>query len=217
MTGMKIFFFAWGVAFSGAIMPGPLLTVNIKESLQKGFWVGPKLIMGHALLEAALVVALFFGLDSVIDLPISRAIISCLGGLFLFRMAYDMMFKERKKGIRLETDGSEAADDRGLPLVLAGVLVSLANPYWTIWWATLGLGFLVQARVMGPTGIVLFYFGHILADFLWYSLVSWVVSKGKTFFSPRLYRGVIIVCAVFLFYLSIDFLCYGARLIGVFS
>jgi arginine exporter protein ArgO len=47
-------------------------------------------------------------------------------------------------------------------------------------------------------GILVFFTGHILADLAWYSMVSITVGKGRSFFSDRMYRGVIAVCAVFL-------------------
>lgn len=216
MRGVEIFFLACGVAFSGALMPGPLLTINIRESLKTGFWAGPKLILGHALLEAMLVLALLFGLGSIIELPLSKGIISILGGMFLFWMAYGMLFKEGKAGLNLQADQelSPSKNTQRMSLVLTGALISLANPYWSLWWATLGLGFLAQAREFGLSGIAFFYSGHIFADFLWYSLISLAVSKGKTYLSPKLYRGIIIVCAIFLFYLSFDFFWHTVKIMG---
>ena len=59
-----IFFASFGLAFSGAMMPGPLLTVTISESPRKGFITGPLLILGHAVLEVALVDAAGLDVDA---------------------------------------------------------------------------------------------------------------------------------------------------------
>lgn len=203
------------MGFSGAVMPGPLLTVNIKESVKRGFWAGPQMVLGHALLEGALVLGLVFGLGNIITLDISKGVISLIGGVFLFWMAYGMLFKEGKEGLNLEA--GEATAPSGMPPVLAGIVVSLSNPYWSIWWATLGLGFLVQARVLGAAGVLLFFLGHILADLVWYSAISLAVATGKIRLSPRLFRGLIILCGLFLVYLSLDFLRFGAETLGVFG
>ncbi len=46
------------VALSGALMPGPLLTVTVGEATRRGFWAGPLIILGHGLLELTLVLLL---------------------------------------------------------------------------------------------------------------------------------------------------------------
>ncbi len=63
--------------------------------------------------------------------------------------------------------------------IISGAMVSLANPYWIIWWATIGMGYLMSAIKSGIAGVGAFFIGHILADLAWYSLVSFGISKGK--------------------------------------
>ncbi len=212
MTGVEIFFFSWAVGFSGAIMPGPLLTFNIKETLKRGFWAGPQLVLGHALLEGLLLLGLVLGLGNLLELEISKGIISVLGGAFLLWTAWGMLRYEGKEDLLAPESPGRGA---GMPPVIAGAAISLANPYWSVWWATLGLGFLIQAQKMGVTGILLFYSGHILADFMWYTAVSLVVAGGKKAITPKLYRGVIIVCGLFLVYLALDFLRLGVETLDV--
>ena len=62
---IAIFFTSMVVALSGAMMPGPLLTITITESTRRGVASGPLLIAGHAVLELVLVIALLFGLGNV--------------------------------------------------------------------------------------------------------------------------------------------------------
>ena len=90
------------------------------------------------------------------------------------------------------------APRRKVRTVIDGILTSLSNPYWFIWWATIGLVYLGRASRYGWFGVGSFYSGHILADLAWYALISGAVSKGRRFLNDRLYRGVIGVCAGFL-------------------
>ena len=214
LSGRRIFFLAWGVAFSGALVPGPLLTVSIKESYKRGFWAGPQLILGHAILEGLLITGLVLGLGGLLKTELSQGIISVFGGAFLFWMAWGMLRYEGqaelsagREEITTDTHGRKS----GLPPVVAGAVVSLSNPYWTLWWATLGLGFLAQAEKLGIAGVLLFFSGHILADFLWYAIVSFVVSTGKKWLTPKIYRGIIIFCGLFLIYLALDFFRLGLK------
>ena len=56
----------------------------------------------------------------------------------------------------------------------------------------------------GMHGVLAFFSGHLLADLAWYALISTAVGKGSSFFSDRVYRGVIAACAGFL----VVFACY---------
>ena len=120
-----------------------------------------------------LLLGLVLGLGNLLELEISKGIISVLGGAFLLWTAWGMLRYEGKEDLLAPESPGRGA---GMPPVIAGAAISLANPYWSVWWATLGLGFLIQAQKMGVTGILLFYSGHILADFMWYTAVSLVVA-----------------------------------------
>jgi threonine/homoserine/homoserine lactone efflux protein len=89
------------------------------------------------------------------------------------------------------------------------ILVSLSNPYWAIWWITIGLAYIMTAMEYGAMGIVAFFFGHILADLLWFSLVSYGVTTGKKLLSEKLYQKIIEFCGLFLILFGVWFLIAG--------
>ncbi len=206
MKLLAIFSATFVISFSGAAMPGPLLTVTIKESHEKGFWAGPLLVLGHGILELLLIAALMFGLKSAFESPFFVGSVGLLGGGFLFWMGIGMI-KEAKAGL-IELSSLKTAPVKMGP-VMAGALVSVSNPYWTIWWATIGLGFVLAALKAGPAGLIAFYAAHILADLAWYSLVSFMVSAGKSFISDRAYRAMIGTCAIALMGLAAHFISSG--------
>ncbi len=185
-----IFATSFVIALSGALMPGPVLTVTISESTKRGFWAGPLIIVGHGILELGLVVLLLLGLGPYLSKDIVFGVVGVCGALILMWMAFGMFRSIPQLKLNLEP-GEEAS---GNP-VRAGVLMSLANPYFTIWWATIGVGYIVYAMKFGTAGVIAFFAGHISADFAWYSMVSLTISKGRTFISDRLYRRIIGVCA----------------------
>jgi len=181
------------VALSGALMPGPLLTVTVGEAARRGFWAGPLIILGHALLEAALVLLLLAGVGAWLHRPAILGLVGVLGAGMLGWMGLALMRAARSSRLELEQQ-----DGAGLHPVLAGALLSLANPYWLIWWLTIGLGYVMFSWKYGLAGVALFYVGHILADFAWYTLVSTAVARGRRFLSDNLYRGFLAGCGVFL-------------------
>lgn len=190
---LTIFVSSFVIALSGALMPGPLLTVAISESSQRGFITGPLLIAGHALLELGLVIALLLGLAPFLQQPAVFIATALVGSAILFWMAFGM-FKSLPT-LRLSW---EADQKRRNNPVISGILMSVANPYWIIWWATIGLGYILYSWQFGVVGVAFFFVGHILADLGWYSLVAAMVAGGRHFLTDRLYRGLIAVCAVFL-------------------
>ncbi|MBM4295820.1 MAG: lysine transporter LysE [Deltaproteobacteria bacterium] len=194
------------VALSGALMPGPLLTVTVGEAARRGFWAGPLLMVGHALLEGALVILLLVGVGAWLNRPVILGSVAVLGAAMLGWMGLALVKASRHS--RLELDAQSPA---GLHPVAAGVLMSLANPYWLLWWLTIGLGYVIFAQKYGLLGVALFYVGHILADLAWYSLVSGAVAQGRRFLSDNLYRGFLAVCGVFLFIFGGYFGIQGLR------
>jgi threonine/homoserine/homoserine lactone efflux protein len=187
---LGIFGTSFVIALSGALMPGPVLTVTISESSRRGFWAGPLIILGHGILELALVVFLLLGLGPYLNKDIVLGIVGLCGALILIWMALGMFRSIPSLKLNLEAEGQES----GHP-VRAGILMSLANPYWTIWWVTIGLGYVVYAMKFGVVGVIAFFAGHISADFMWYSVVSFAISKGRGLMSDRMYKRIIAVCA----------------------
>ncbi len=187
-------------------MPGPMLTVAINESLKSGKWAGPKLVAGHSILELFLVCLVYFGLGFIFTMPLVKGGIGLVGGAVLIWMSFGMMNEARRKS-EIQLGSSDAKGN--LNLVLSGAIVSISNPYWSIWWATAGASALILASAIGPTGVISFFFGHIASDFVWYSLVSYAVAKGRTLFTPKVFQTVLTACGIFLSVLSIYFIYSG--------
>ena len=182
------------VALSGALMPGPLLTLTVGEAARRGFWAGPLIILGHAVLELALVLLILAGVGVWLHRPLVLGLVGVLGAGLLWWMGLGLLRASRHSRLNFEPQGAS-----GLNPVVAGVLMSAANPYWLIWWLTIGLGYVLFAMQYGLLGVALLYLGHIAADFAWYTLVSGAVARGRHFLSDKYYRGFLAGCGVFLF------------------
>ncbi len=201
-----IFFSSFVIAISGALMPGPVLTVTISESAKRGFWAGPLIILGHAILEIILLFLLVLGLAQYIARPEVIGVIGMAGGAILFWFSFLML-----KDIRMLSMNWEVSERPSSGPVRSGIFMSLSNPYWTIWWATIGLGYVVMSMKFGWLGLVVFFCGHILADLLWYSSIALVVSRGRRFISDAVYRWIVAVCAAFLFCFGLYFSYSGLQ------
>lgn len=203
-----IFLTSFLVGLSGAIVPGPLLVLDIRQSITQGFIAGPLVSLGHSLLELLTVVALAAGVAQFLGQGLFSFVISLVGGLFLLRMGYAML---RRPGSYVLPEGEDAASQDSIGSgyagsVFGGALVSLSNPYWSLWWITIGLGYIVWASGSGGMGIASFYTGHILSDFVWYTFVAVAISSGRRILTRRVYQWIIAICGVFLLGLAIFFI-----------
>jgi len=196
------------VGFSGALMPGPLTIASLGEGARKGFWMGPLLVLGHALAELAVLIALLVGLNAFLSQPLWAGIVGVLGGAFLLWMGFDLARSALSGSTSLESPGSSMGIARFGP-VPGGVLATISNPYWFLWWATVGAGYVALALRWGLWGLGAFFVGHILADLVWNSAVAFAACRGRSLLRDRVYRGVLGACGAALAALSVYFLVSG--------
>jgi threonine/homoserine/homoserine lactone efflux protein len=213
---VAIFMSSFIVALSGALMPGPLLAVTVRDTSRQGFVAAPLLVLGHGILEAGLLALILLGLAEWVRGDTATSVIALAGGMMLLWMAVGMAREVRT--LRLDGVGRESAsgtgggDGRRASLfrpVFSGIVASISNPYWTIWWATIGLGYLLISRKLGAAGVALFFAGHILADAVWYLFIGFAVSAGRRRFTDRVYRGIVGSCALFLLFFALSFGYFG--------
>ncbi|MEN6351159.1 MAG: LysE family transporter [Syntrophomonas sp.] len=241
METAMIFGTAFVVGFSGAMVPGPLLTFTVSETVRRGFVAGPMIILGHAILELTLVIALVAGFSAYLQQESVFTLIAVVGGAFLLYMGFGMIKDAwngdivtalpgmdnnqtgeiasviendftRSNSISASPDndaGNQNGVRRSLHPIAGGLLISLANPYWSIWWISVGLSYITLALKSGLLGVTSFFSGHILADLTWYCLVAAAVAGGRKFLNDSVYRIILIGCGIFLLVLGGCFIYMG--------
>ena len=98
-------------------------------------------------------------------------------------------------------------------MLMGSAIICATNPYFSLWWAVVGLGLIMKAyNIFGFMGVVLFYAGHIIADFSWYLFISWLVGKTRAFISLKVYKVLIISLGVCLLGFGVGFIINAFRL-----
>lgn len=189
-----------------------MLTVTIKESLEQGWPAGFLIVGGHALTEIALIGLFVLGLNQAAITQWVSIIVGVAGGLVLFYLGF-VTFRDALAGkMFLNLAGAQngqAVSFSALRPFREGILVSIANPTWILWWLSVGAFYVTEALRYGWLGLSFFYSGHILADLSWFGFVSVAVSTGKKFMSQRLYQNVLGFCGVFLIAIALFFIYLG--------
>ena len=212
MKPLRILSMSFLTGLSGAMMPGPVLAITITSVVQVGFIAAVLIMLGHSILELVLVLALALGLKNVLQNRFVTGTIGVLGGSVLLWFAYGMI-TSAYSGISVPqtTVVAQEATVTYLGLVGKGAITSLSNPYWVIWWATIGVTYMIVSLEKNVVGISAFYVGHISSDFVWYCAIALALVLGKKLLSDRIYMGIIMICGLFLAYLGVYFFYSGIR------
>ena len=209
-----IFYFSFLAALSGAVAPGPLLTYTIVKTVQtrkRGFLIGAWVIGGHALLESVLIVAILLGFAVILKMPVVIRIIGVLGGLFLLYLGVGLIrdvvvgripdvFGNGDSAVTVDAGRSGQSRFERTPPVLGGIVISMSNPYWWVWWATIGFAFMHRFEISFRNwqALLAFVVGHEAGDLVWYVFVSSMVHLGKRRLNAKVYHVLLVLCGVFM-------------------
>lgn len=187
------------VSLSGVISPGPLTFITIVKSY-KNKNAGILVSLGHGIVELPLIFLLYFGFTQVFHSAIFKSVVGVLGGCVLIFLGLNMLVKRKfyLNGIY----------DLPYPTTIAGMVTTVSNPYFFIWWGTIGLSLVITASKFGFAGVVTFALVHLLCDFLWYIFLSNLVFKSKNIFSEKVFNIVLFVCGFLLIIFGITFVVY---------
>jgi threonine/homoserine/homoserine lactone efflux protein len=163
--------------------------------------------LGHALVEFPLILLIYFGLASFFQYDLVKLILNLLGGGMLIWLGVGM-FRTR----------AEVMEGGDLPYnsVVAGVITSVLNPYFFLWWATVGSMLIMDSLSFGITGLIWLIPVHWICDLAWLSFVSILVWRTHSLWGKRFQGGLFVVCSLLLSGFGGWFLVSGFRLVFQF-
>jgi len=211
-TFWVVFSFSFLVALTGAMSPGPLLTYTIIQSAKtrhRGYLMGIWIIMGHAVLEFVIIIFLLLGFSFVLKNIIVVRTIGTVGGLILVYFGVSIIrnvYAGKIPTSFLESPDRQDRDPvvtkrKGLENpIIGGIMVSMSNPYWWVWWATIGFAFIIQFNITFREWprLIAFFLGHEAGDLIWYLLVSFLAFFGIRHLNKKAYYGILVFCGIFM-------------------
>ncbi len=192
------------ISLSGVMAPGPVTAAAIGMGTRSRY-AGMLIAVGHGVVEFPLMILIVLGAGRILKLPTAQIVIGLAGGVFLLIMAIQMLSSLRS------AEKQQAQVTKSAP-VLAGIILSAGNPYFLLWWATVGLTLMTTATGIGIWAFVVFAIVHWLCDLIWLSALSWASFKGSVLLGPRVMRIVLMICAIALFFFGLLFI-YNALMI----
>jgi threonine/homoserine/homoserine lactone efflux protein len=180
---------AVGISLSGVMLPGPLTAATIARGYNDKD-AGALIGLGHGVIEIPIIALVYFGFASYLTIPVVKQVTGVAGGLLLIVMGLIVFFTFKKP-----VTGSTTAPYGSL---VTGIVMTGGNPYFFLWWATIGVALIAGAVVFGIYGIVLFTIVHWLCDIVWLQIVSITVFKTRHLWTPGVQKVVFGICALVL-------------------
>ncbi|MFH1662346.1 MAG: LysE family transporter [Chloroflexota bacterium] len=190
------------VSLSGVMMPGPMFAVALAKSFRSP-WTGVWISLGHAVIEVPLILLIYFGFARFFENSIVQLVLSILGGGMIIWLGIGM-FRSRNEVVTQGKDLSYNA-------FTAGIITSGLNPFFILWWATVGSLLVMKFVEFGTGGLTLFIVVHWLCDLLWLSLVAVVVYKTHSLWGRKVQEWVFIASSLLLAGFGIWFIASGIR------
>jgi threonine/homoserine/homoserine lactone efflux protein len=193
------------ISITGALQPGPVTATAITMGTRNR-WAGTLMAIGHGIIEFPLMVVIVLGVGMYFKMPKVQIVIGLAGGVFLILMGIQSILS-----LRTEAEVEPKSLD-GKP-VLAGIILSAGNPYFLLWWATVGLALATEATKWGIWAFALFALTHWSVDLIWLQVLSWASFKGSTLLGRRGLRAVLVFCSVALLGFGLYFIYRATNLL----
>jgi threonine/homoserine/homoserine lactone efflux protein len=192
------------VTASGALAPGPLFFTNITHGTKSGAKGGLAFSVGHTVFELSLVVFLAVTLHAVISqLSIIELVVGVIGGSALLVFGFLQIREALSRKATVESKNRFSSKN---PLFL-GTLFTGLNPYFIIWWLTVGLTLIVNAlEIASFLGVIIMYIAHVWMDYAWLIGTAYLAKKGTNLTGRKGYKILMIIFGLILVYFGVNFI-----------
>jgi threonine/homoserine/homoserine lactone efflux protein len=202
------------VTASGALAPGPLFFANVAHGTRSGARGGIAFSIGHTIAEFSLVMLLTLGVFTVINEPAVKFVIGVVGGAFL--LVFGLLQIRQLSTSKSEEFGGEGVPSRN-PLLL-GLIFTGLNPYFVIWWLTVGLKLISNSLIFASfAGVLLMYVAHVWMDYVWLTTTAFLARRGTSLIGSRGYRIVMAAFSLVIISFGLYFLLTSLEETGRFS
>jgi threonine/homoserine/homoserine lactone efflux protein len=195
---------------SGVLSPGPLFFINLIYGSKQGAYAGIKIAYGHTIVELPLIIILALGLSKFSSVYWSNneniRIIGIIGGVVItvFSLIQIHNIIKRKGDVDVDFSNnknyfSKIKRKRNGPFII-GIFFSALNPFFLIWWSTVGLKLISDSILLFGfiLGVFFTFFFHIWMDFAWLAVTSYMISKGISILKAKFYNVLLLVLSILL-------------------
>jgi threonine/homoserine/homoserine lactone efflux protein len=187
---------------SGVLAPGPLFFANLAYGTGHDKWSGIKVAFGHTAVELPLIIILAAGLFTFDAAKKYTSVVGLIGGISILAFAglqiANIIKEKRGRGRH------NIASSKG-PFIV-GIAFSVLNPFFILWWFTVGLKLIADSAAFGvTTGVAVLFALHIWMDYAWLASTAYLASKGAFVLKSRYYPILLLGLTMVLMYYGVSF------------
>ncbi|NIR87008.1 LysE family transporter [Candidatus Bathyarchaeota archaeon] len=195
------------ISVSGALAPGPLFFATISHGTKSGAKGGLAFSIAHTIIEFPLVILLAisvaFGSQTIADESIIKLPVAVAGGLALLILGALQI----RSGLSSKFDASRGCGVSSKNPLLVGLVLTGLNPFFIVWWLTVGLKLIIDAWALAfLAGVGIMYLSHIWMDYVWLIAVAYFAKMGMNIVGAKRYKVVVIVFGAVLIFFGFLFL-----------
>lgn len=194
------------ISLSGVMLPGPMFAVTVAKSYRSP-WAGTKIAIGHAVVEIPIILLIYFGFAPFFQNNNVQLVLSLLGGGMLIWMGIGM-FRARREVVQGGSDLKYGA-------ITAGIVMSVMNPLFLLWWATVGSMLVMKFTGFGKIGLPVLVITHWICDLIWLSITSILIYRTKALWKNKFQEWVFIACSLLLVGFGTWYLISGIQKINL--
>ena len=193
-----------GVTASGALAPGPLFFTNITHGTKSGAKGGLAFSVGHTIFELSLVMFLAVTLQTVIKYqPTIKLVVGVVGGSALLFFA----FLQIRGALTSKAAGEGKSGILSKNPLLLGTLFTGLNPYFILWWLTVGITLIMTALELASfLGVLIMYVSHVWMDYAWLIGTAYLAKRGTNLTGRKGYKLLMIIFGLILVYFGVKFI-----------
>ena len=184
------------ISLSGVMAPGALSAVTIHHGMRNSR-AGGLVAIGHGIVEVPLLILIYYGVGALMQISGFQVSIGILGGVLMAWM-----------GVTIVVSGGTVVSEGKLgdSSVWAGVMLSAGNPYFLIWWATVGSSLVIRSVEYGLVGVLLFWICHWMCDLVWLWLLAFFANRASANFGGAFVRITSLISGSFLLIIGFRFI-----------
>ena len=195
------------VTASGALAPGPLFFATISHGSKHGAKSGLIFSIAHTVVEFSLIMLFALGLLTVASEPVVKQVIGIAGGNVL--IAFGLI--QIRGSIIFKPEDLKKPHSSYRHLFLIGLAFTGLNPYFILWWLTVGGQLIIIALEFAALlGVVFMFICHVWMDYAWLTGVAYFSKKGTDIMGLKWYRPLMAVFGVALIYFGVTFILEAA-------